>query len=385
LAVVLVTVLGPAGSLDLVVPADTPIGTLLGALARRHDAAGEARSVPPHGWSLAPLDRDPLSHDRSLSACGVGDGAVLVLSDGSSRDPAAAAPVPRMRRCAVVGVLSAAAGLGRTTVTALLAGALAEICGDLTVAVDAHPGVGSLSERLAPDHQVTAGDLLALIDHPALTREELVACLAGRDQGLAVLASRSSRGGPPPLDQRDWVRLGRGLARNGFPLVLDCGPGLGDPGARAALATADQIVLVAEPHPSPASRWMARTLVDKGLPVVVVPARASPAFDATALAGQLPGVRGVVPLPHNPGAGRLPGPLPRGAAEAILPRAGNGIASFSRDRARRPRPTAVQRPRDGQARRLAHLLVADWTALGVGGDRNTPPDPGFQEPVRRPT
>jgi hypothetical protein len=285
-------------------------------------------------------------------------------------------------------------------VTALLAGALAEICGDLTVAVDAHPGVGSLSERLAPDHQVTAGDLLALIDHPALTREELVACLAGRDQGLAVLASRSSRGGPPPLDQRDWMRLGRGLARNGFPLVLDCGPGLGDPGARAALATADQIVLVAEPHPSPASRWMARTLVDKGLPVVVVPPRAPPAFDATALAGQLPGVRGVVPLPHNPAAGRLSGPLPRGAAaEAVLPRAGNGIASFSRDRARRPRSTAapsswdgtarrrrstaVQRPWDGQARRLAHLLVADWTALGVGGDRNTPPGPGFQEPVWR--
>jgi MinD-like ATPase involved in chromosome partitioning or flagellar assembly len=229
----------------------------------------------------------------------------------------------------------------------LLARALADACGDLTLAVDAHPGVGSLTERLAPDHGVTAGDLLALVDHPAFTRRELIACLAGQDQGLALVASRPSRGRAPPLDQRGWMGLVRGLARHASAAVLDCGPGLGDPGARAALATADQIVLVAEPYPSPATRRTARTLLDKGLPVVLMAARAPPGFDPAELADRLPGVRGVVPLP------------PDAAAELVPPRAGTEVTSFGRD----------------QARRLVRLLVADWTALGLGETPTRPPDP----------
>jgi MinD-like ATPase involved in chromosome partitioning or flagellar assembly len=351
MGVLLVTVVRPAGSLDLVVPAEATVGTLLGPLARLHGAAEEARSVPLDRWSLALPHGHALPHDRSLGACGIGDGAVLVLS-GEPPPEAAAPAAPRTRRCPVVGVLSAVPGLGRTTVTALLAGALTDVCGDLTVAVDAHPGVGSLTERLAPDHGVTAADLLALVDHPAFTRQELIACLAGQGQGLALVASRLSRGRAPPLDQRDWVGLVRGLARHASAVVLDCGPGLGDPGARAALATADQIVLVAEPYHSPATRRTARTLLDKGLPVVLVAARAPPGFDPAELADRLPGVRGVVPLPPDP------------AAERIPPQAGT-VTSSGRAPGRRPRPTGASNPWPDRARRLAQLLVADWTALGI--------------------
>jgi MinD-like ATPase involved in chromosome partitioning or flagellar assembly len=310
----LVTVAGAKGSLDLVVAADAPVGALLGPVARMH-GAGEVPADPLHGWSLALPQGDPLPRDRSLAACGIGDGAMLVLSDAASPEVPAA---PRTRRCAVVGVLAAAAGLGCTTVTALLARALADACGDLAVAVDAHPGHGSLSERLAPDHKLTAAELVALVDHPAFTGRELVACLAGHDQGLALVASRPGRA--PPLDQRGWLRLVRGLARHACAVVLDCGPGLGGPGARAALAAADQIVLVAEPCPSAATRRTARTLLEEGLAVVVVPAWASPGLDPVGLAEQLPGVRAVVPLLRDP-----------------------------------------------RARLLAEVLVADWTALAVGG------------------
>lgn len=341
----LVTVLGPAGSLDLVVPAEAPIGALLDPLARLH---GDARRAPLHGeqlpahdWSLAPIGGDPLAHDRSLAGCGMGDGAVLVLSGGFPPDDTATAAT--VRRCAVVGVLSAAAGMGRTTVTALLAGALSGSRQGLTVAVDAHPGRGSLTERLAPDHRVTAADLLPLIDHPALTRDELVACLAWYGPRGALLPSRPSQGRAPPLDQRDWARLVRGLVRHSAALVLDCGPGLGDPGARAVMATADQVVVLSEPYPSRASRWLAQTLVDNGLPVVVVPTRAPPRLDTAALAGRLPGVRGVVPLAHHPVGQDEPAP------------SGTGV------------PTSWQ----AKARRLAELLVADWTALGIGA---TPAD-----------
>jgi hypothetical protein len=267
MSVLLVTVVGPAGAVDLAVPAGPSVRDLLGPLTHVVGGAIDGRDASG-GRFLALLGGDPLPPDHSLVASGVADGDVLVVGAGP---PAAPAPASRASRRAVVGVLSAAGGMGRTTLAALLSGALAAGPGGLTVAVDAHPGPSSLSERLAPEHEVDAGDLLALLDHPALSREELLACLAWTEPGLAVLTSRCGRGRGPPLTQLDWTRLTRGLAGRGATTVLDCGPGLGDPGARAALATADQIVLVVEPSPSPASRWTAHVLANRELPVLVVP------------------------------------------------------------------------------------------------------------------
>lgn len=299
--VLLVTVVGPAGAVDLAVPAGPPVRDLLGPLTRVVGGAVDGKDTCGEPFLALP-GGDPLPPDRSLVASGVADGDVLVVGAGP---PAAPALASRATRRAVVGVLSAAGGMGRTTLAALLSGALAAGPGGLTVAVDAHPGPSSLSQRLAPGHEVDAGDLLALLDHPALSREELLACLAWTGPGLAVLTSRCGRGRGPPLGQPDWTRLARGLAGRGATTVLDCGPGLGDPGAGAVLATADQIVLVVEPEPSPASRWMAQVLADRGMPVVVV-----------------------VPW----AASRPPDSLP---------------------------------PAWEQARDLADLLAADWTGLGI--------------------
>jgi len=410
--VVLVTVAGPSGRRDLVVPADVPVGDLLGAVAAalpggdpavvdgRPGVAGRAR------WRLGPLGGDPLPPERSLATCGIGDGATLTLTPApppatvhpplagstplASRGAAALAAgaetllaarggatplaarggaaggralvgwwgrgprardrgeelleaaiaAPRLRRCAVVGVVSAGAGIGRTTVAALLASVLAATRRGLTVAVDVHPGPGSLTDRLAPGQDVPAGDLLGLLDHPALTGGELLACLAGRPGGAG---SRSASpavagvGGSPAPDRRAWTLLVRGLARHANALVLDCGPGLGDSGAQAAVATADQLVLVTEPAPSPGSRRVAGALADLGHAVVVVLAGGSGSRSASpaALARLLPGVRGVVPLPPPP-----PAVPPRGWAEV---------------------PPWWRPP----ARQLASLLAADWPALGM--------------------
>lgn len=329
----LVTVVGPAGTIDLVVPAEQPVTALLDPLAQAVGSVGgqggaAGRGVGGQGgtagrsWFLAPVGGDPLPPEESLAARGVGDGAVLVLVDESLPT----IPPPRPRACAVIGVLSAAAGMGRTTVAALVSGALAAGPGGLTVVVDAHPGAGSLSELLLPGDGVDARDLLALIDHPALTREELFACLAWSGSGLAVLATRPSRGRGPPLTQDDWIRLGRRLATNGATVVLDCGPGLGDPGARAALVAADQVVLVVEPSPSPASRWMAHALADRGLPMVAIPWPAALAADAFPRAPAL-----------DPADGSLSAP------------AFADVAAAARE----------------QARRVAEALAADWTGLGI--------------------
>jgi hypothetical protein len=283
MSIVLLTVVGPAGPIDLAVPADQPLSSLLDPLSRALGHATQdprARSVaqgpwvPSREWLLAPMGGDPLPLDQSLTDCGVADGAVLVLLDGVR--PVDPRPQPHLqpprppRPCAVVGVLSASSGMGRTAVAVVLSRALAAGNGGPTVAVDAHPGAGSLSERVDPGPNVTAGDLLAVIDHPALSREELLACLAWSSPRLALLAARPGSGRGPPLTQRDWRRLVRGLARHGLTVVMDCGPGLGDPGARAALAEADQVVLVVEQRPSAATRWMAHALANQGLGVAAV-------------------------------------------------------------------------------------------------------------------
>jgi MinD-like ATPase involved in chromosome partitioning or flagellar assembly len=168
----------------------------------------------------------------------------------------------------VIGVLSANDGMGRTAAAVQLAGALAARTGQLTVAVDAHPVAGSLSERLAPSQVVTAADLLVLIDHPKLTREELCGFLSWHGPCLGLLPSRRDRG--PPLAARDWRRLLGGLVRHGLTLVVDCPPGPSPPATRAVAAAADQLLLLVEPQPSAASRRMARALADQGRPPLAV-------------------------------------------------------------------------------------------------------------------
>jgi hypothetical protein len=75
---------------DLAVPADVPIAELLEPLATAVGPAGAsagsgataqspARPGRPPSLMLAPLGGTPLPPDRSLGACGIGDGAVLVL------------------------------------------------------------------------------------------------------------------------------------------------------------------------------------------------------------------------------------------------------------------------------------------------------------------
>jgi hypothetical protein len=339
MSILLVTVVGPAGAVDLAVPTGPPVRDLLGPLNRVLGGAIDGKDASGAG-SLALLGGDPLPPDQSLLASGVADGDVLVLRSGP---PAAPASAPWASRRPVVGVLSAAGGMGRTTLAALLSAALAAGPGGLTVAFDAHPGRRSLSERLAPEHEVDAGDLLALLAHPALSREELFACLAWTGPGLAVLTSRCGRGRDPPLTHLDWTRLARGLAGHRATVVLDCGPGLGDQGARAALATADQIVLVVEPSPSPASRWMAHVLADRELPVIVVPWAAPPPESLPPLpAAPHPG--SFPPLPAAPHPGSLAG-LPEGCWE--------------------------------RACNLAEVLAADWTGLGIEEGRERDPVAGL--------
>jgi hypothetical protein len=79
---VLVTVVHGRRRRDLAVRADVPIADLLGPLAEAladHAAPEAGRRVRPIAATLAPVCGRPLPAERSLEACGVGHGAVLVL------------------------------------------------------------------------------------------------------------------------------------------------------------------------------------------------------------------------------------------------------------------------------------------------------------------
>jgi hypothetical protein len=75
---------------DLAVPADVPIADLLAGPTRASGGtsptpapgAAEPPPAPPEpDLALAPLGGGPLPADRTLGACGIGDGTVLVLID----------------------------------------------------------------------------------------------------------------------------------------------------------------------------------------------------------------------------------------------------------------------------------------------------------------
>src|SRR6266545_3014497 len=112
-------------------------------------------------------------------------------------------------------------------------------------------------------------------------------------------------------------RVSRALARHATTVVVDCGPA-GSPGARAAVATADQFVLVTDAR-SPSPPAVAGQLAGLGRPPVLL------LDDPLAAAA-------VRVAPPSPGA-----PPDRG------------------------RPPARWRR---QAHELAMLLVADWPSLG---------------------
>jgi MinD-like ATPase involved in chromosome partitioning or flagellar assembly len=96
-----VTIAGPERRVDVVVPAQTPIGELMPTFVEL--GLGEApKDGPQPVWTVAPPGRQPLPLDRSLAECSIADGAVLSLtelrSDRAAPPPARDAHRPEPRR-----------------------------------------------------------------------------------------------------------------------------------------------------------------------------------------------------------------------------------------------------------------------------------------------
>jgi MinD-like ATPase involved in chromosome partitioning or flagellar assembly len=252
---------------------------------------------------------------------------------------------PRLRRCVTIAVVSPKGGVGKSTTTALLGSMLAFLRRDRVVAVDTNNDWGSLGRRLVPDHPVFIDNLLAgpLADGE-LPPTELDVQLGRGPDGLMVA--------PAPTDPERAEQLDEGAYRTLFTrlrelvgmLVLDCGTGLGDPPARAALSCADQLVLVADCEPdtaslvSEAAAWLES--IAPPLVLVVNKLERSARLDVGALERQIEFARGLVTVPTDHAGARL-----------------LQASRFSWKEA----PAGWRHP----VRELAALITDDWRRLGI--------------------
>ena len=165
----------------------------------------------------------------------------------------AAIRAPRLKRCITIAAMSPKGGVGKTT-TAVLAGSLmAALRSDRVVAVDTNPDHGSLGRSLTPGHTTFVDDLLYIFQAPGLTATALDGSLGRGPHGLMVLPAPTDPARMARLDEDSYTRVIRRLQAMVGVVMLDCGTGLQEPGALAALKCADIVVLITDAEPATAS------------------------------------------------------------------------------------------------------------------------------------
>jgi MinD-like ATPase involved in chromosome partitioning or flagellar assembly len=251
---------------------------------------------------------------------------------------------PRLRRCATIAVVSPKGGVGKTTVTALLGTLLAQLRRDRIVAVDTNPDYGSLGRVLTPDHRLFVDDLLSRVDEPGLTLTALDAQLGRAAHGLMVLPAPTDPARMWRLDETAYRRVIERLQGFVGVVLLDCGTGLQEPAAGAAIKASDQLILVTDAEPASASlvAEAGQLLVRAGRPITLVVNKMhrGSQLDLEYFARSLPEAGGLVVIPSEPNeAARL------------------AAARFDW----REAPASWQR----SIRQLAVQVVSEWPALGL--------------------
>lgn len=142
-----------------------------------------------------------------------------------------------------VPVLTRKGGVGKTTVTALLGMALADVREDRVIAVDANPDRGTLSERVSTQTTATVRDVVHKA--PSISGYTDFSTLVSRDETrLDVLASDTDPQLSEAFDEDDYNVVADLAARFYSIMLTDCGTGIVHSVMRATLQRADAIVIV---------------------------------------------------------------------------------------------------------------------------------------------
>jgi len=292
---------GPAPAASEVTPASgacLPVGwpQQVGWLRRRTMALGASlsRAAAPSAESFALPDKPgPAARwRRSMAAT---DRLALLKEQVRTAS---------ITESAVIAVVSPKGGVGKTTITGLLASLLAELRRDPVLALDANADFGNLAARLcSPERRgMSAPDLWAWSQGREVSPAALAQQLGQGPHGVRVLGSPGETAGMlAAADHGLYEGLFGWLGDFGGVIVADCGTGLLDPPTRAALEAADQIVLVTD-----SAADTARLVVEAGqhlasgrpcwLVANKVPRRGA-RVDLDAVRSALPGLAGSVVVP----------------------------------------------------------------------------------------
>ena len=184
-----------------------------------------------------------------------------------------------------------------------------------------------------------------LLETPLVPVTTLDAALGRGPNGLMVLPAPTDPARMARLDEPSYTRVISGLQNMVGTVVLDCGTGLQEPAARAAVRCADTVLLVTDAEPSTASIVVdaSRLLSQAQRPFLVVVnklPRRRVQLDVEALIPHVPAALGVVALPWD-----------ADAATAIA------TGSFDWDDASAELRTAVSE--------MVAFLFSAWSAAGL--------------------
>lgn len=142
-----------------------------------------------------------------------------------------------------VPVLTRKGGVGKTTITALLGMAFADVREDRVIAIDANPDRGTLAERISKQTRSTVRDVVTQAHHIVSFSDFNE--LASRDETrLDILASDTDPMLSEAFDEDDY-NVVADLAARFYSIVLtDCGTGIVHSVMRATLRRADSVVIV---------------------------------------------------------------------------------------------------------------------------------------------
>ncbi|WP_214407559.1 MinD/ParA family ATP-binding protein [Pseudonocardia lacus] len=228
----------PSGSLpeprrpERTAPSADRVGVAAASASDLTDRSIVARRPPPprSGWR------------RLLHR--VSGGTVLVADSPAERQRRER--VARIRRPLPaphhVAVVSLKGGVGKTTVTAAVGLAFAELRGDRIAVLDADPDGGTLADRLSGESTVSVRDLAARAERiRALPELARFTSLSGR---LQVLASDQDPARHDALDREGYESAHATLSRFCDVVITDSGTGMVHPVIGGTLDAAASLVVV---------------------------------------------------------------------------------------------------------------------------------------------
>lgn len=142
-----------------------------------------------------------------------------------------------------IPVLTRKGGVGKTTISALLGMAMAEIRDDRVIAIDANPDRGTLAERIPKQTRATVRDVVTRAG-TIHTFTEFQTLISRDPTRLDVLASDPDPTVSEAFNDYDYRAVAETAERFYSVVITDCGTGIVHSAMRATLLRADSIVVV---------------------------------------------------------------------------------------------------------------------------------------------